>query len=102
VILTALATAFLIPALTIMWSRRQRNNPHAAESMIFGSLLLTAAIACFYFALSLPIAVDDELLDVLVALLKIVLFAVGCFGVLAGASIARESYRGFSEGTKRG
>ncbi|MDF2050070.1 MULTISPECIES: hypothetical protein [unclassified Arthrobacter] len=101
-ILMAIATAFLIPALSAVWSRRRKSDAEAAESLIFGLLILAAAISCFYFGLTLPIAVDVEVLETLLVILKIMLFAAGVFGGMAAAAIIWESFKGFSEGTKRG
>jgi hypothetical protein len=101
-ILMAIATAFLIPALSAVWSRRRKSNAEAAESLIFGLLILAAAISCFYFGLTLPITVDVEVLDVLLVILKIMLFVAGVFGGMAGAAITWEAVKGFSDGMKRG
>jgi hypothetical protein len=99
-ILMALATAFLIPALSAVWSRRRKSDAEAPESLIFGLLILAAAISCFYFGLTLPIAVNVEVLDLLLLILRFMLFVAGVFGAMAGAAIIWESVKGFSEGTK--
>jgi hypothetical protein len=99
-ILMAIATAFLIPALSAVWSRRRKSDAESAESLIFGLLILAAAISCFYFGLTLPITVNVEVLDVLLLILRFMLLVAGVFGGMAGAAIIWEAAKGFSEGTK--
>lgn len=96
-ILGALITSLLIPAMYEMWKRRHKSHPDAAESIIFGLLILGAGVAAFYFMLQLPFEVESFFGTMLLIIFKIALILVGLYGLMVGGVVAWDGVTRTSE-----